>query len=118
MRRRALKLVGDVLRSGAAIQTYVAAMAEADYLANQPIRRSVEREFEIIGEALRRLSLADPAHYERIGNARRFIGFRNVLAHSYDLIDDAVVWDIVKNHLPALLQTVRVLADEESQRIP
>jgi uncharacterized protein with HEPN domain len=118
MRRRIVKGLRDVLASGTSIQSYVAGMTESDYLGNQAVRRSVEREFEIIGEALRRLSSLDAALFARIENARQYIGFRNVLAHGYDIIDDLVVWDVVHSRLPPLLQVVGTLVAEEESLSP
>ena len=112
MRRRVLKLLGDIQASGTSIQGYVAGMAEGDYLANQAIRRSVERVFEIIGEALRRLSSLDPAVFARIGNARQFIDFGNVLTHGYDVVDDSIVWSTIAKRLPTLLTEVDALTCE------
>ena len=55
MRRSVLKLLEDIRGAATSIRQYTQGFAEADYLENKLIRRAVEREFEIIGEALRRL---------------------------------------------------------------
>ena len=55
MRRSVLKLLEDIRVAATSIQDYTQAIAETDYLENKLIRRAVEREFEIIGEALGRL---------------------------------------------------------------
>jgi len=60
MRRSLLKLPQDVRTSAMDIQVYTEGMGEADFLENQIVRRAVEREFEIIGEALRRMSAKFP----------------------------------------------------------
>ena len=49
----------------------------------------------------------DGAKAAQIGDYRRIIDFRNVLIHGYDIVDEAVVWDIVKQDLPVFLQHVR-----------
>ena len=51
-------------------------------------QRAVERDFEIIGEALNRIRKIDEEILERVSEHQRIIGFRNVLIHGYDLIDD------------------------------
>ncbi|MBI4083101.1 MAG: DUF86 domain-containing protein [Candidatus Lambdaproteobacteria bacterium] len=69
------KLLEDILEAGNAIQAYTAGRTEADYLANPMLRDAVERRFEIIGEALRRLRELDAATFARISDAgsdRRF----------------------------------------------
>lgn len=61
------------------------------------LRSAVERQFEIIGEALSQLARADPTLAERVPDLRRIIGFRNVLIHGYDRVDAAAVWRVVED---------------------
>ncbi|MBI4081777.1 MAG: DUF86 domain-containing protein [Candidatus Lambdaproteobacteria bacterium] len=92
-------------------------MSEAGYLTSKTVRRAVEREFEIIGEALRRLAASHPETFRRITFATQIVSFRNVLAHGYDLVEDQLVWSIAEKRLPALLDEVRtLLAEEEARR--
>ena len=56
---------------------------------------AVERELEIIGEALKRLERSDECLFEKIENARKIIGMRNVLAHGYDVIDYRILWSVI-----------------------
>lgn len=64
---------------------------------------ALEREFEIIGEALVRLERLDEVKLsQRIHEYRKIIGFRNLVAHGYDTIDDAALWDLSINHVPEL----------------
>jgi hypothetical protein len=56
------------------------------------LRAAVERQFEIIGEAVGNLSKIDPQSAERIRGYRRLIAFRNVLIHGYAEVDDQLVW--------------------------
>jgi uncharacterized protein with HEPN domain len=67
----------------------------------------VERDFEIIGEALARVRRDDIRVLEGIAEHQRIIGFRNILIHGYDNIDGAMVWNAVINHLPGLVREVK-----------
>ena len=69
----------------------------------------MERNFEIIGEAIKRLARIDPQMADRIGDYRQIIAFRNVLIHGYDLVDHALVWSAIESQVPALLKDVEAL---------
>ena len=59
------------------------------------LRSAVERQFEIIGEACDQLAKTAPTLAERIPDLRRMVDFRNVLAHAYAIVDDALVWQAI-----------------------
>jgi uncharacterized protein with HEPN domain len=80
-----------------------------DYRADEVLRTLVERKFEIIGEALNRLTRSDPSLAAQIPEHRQIISFRNILIHGYDIIDEEVVWKIVQVDLPVLHQQVEAL---------
>jgi uncharacterized protein with HEPN domain len=84
----------------------------ADYSADPLLRSAVERQFEIVGEALNQLLRLEPAWASRISDTRRIISFRNRLIHGYDSLADEVVWGVLETNLPALRQEVRTLLDE------
>lgn len=67
----------------------------ADYLENKLLRRAVEREIEIIGEAMNKLLDLKPDL--KIENARRIVDTRNWVIHGYDKVDDVIIWGIVSN---------------------
>lgn len=73
------------------------------------LRSAVERQFEIIGEALARLARLDELLAACISEYRRIIAFRNIMIHGYAQVDDRVVWDIVQSKLPALHREVVAL---------
>ncbi|WP_417909742.1 DUF86 domain-containing protein [Candidatus Electronema sp. PJ] len=78
-------------------------MDEEQYDADLKTQSAVERQFEIIGEALNRIKHIDPTLLDRIDNWREIIGFRNVIAHGYDVIENAIIWDSVLKDIPLLL---------------
>lgn len=85
-----------------------------DYSADRLLRQGIERNFEIIGEAVGRLARNDPDTVSQLSEHRRIVAFRNVLIHGYDLVDDELVWDTVKTKLPVLLSEVENLLREGS----
>ena len=82
----------------------------AEYLNDKQLRRAVEREIEIIGEALNRALKQDPGL--KIDNARRIVDTRNWVIHGYDKVDDVIIWGIVVNHLPKLQQEIQAYLQE------
>ena len=90
----------DVRAAGVRITTFADGLTAASYAADELRKSAVERQLEIIGEALNRLRKADPEVAQRIPDLSRIIGLRNILAHGYAVIDDAVVWSAVSNGCP------------------
>jgi uncharacterized protein with HEPN domain len=103
------KLLFDLLDSGRAIRQWCVGRSYAEYVADRQFRRAVEREFEIIGEALNRLSHEDAATAGRIQGLPRIVAFRNRIIHGYDSVDDATVWGVIEKHLPNLVSQAEEL---------
>jgi uncharacterized protein with HEPN domain len=118
MQPKAPKWLDDIRRSAEFIVAETRARTEAEYRADPVLRAAVERHFEIIGEAMGRLSRDDPATVQQIADHRRIVAFRNLLIHGYDLVDHAEVWNIVTRHLPRLLEQVRSLLGEADRGDP
>jgi len=114
MQRNRMKLLEDVRQAATRVGEFVRGRTFDDYAAEPLLRSGVERQFEIIGEALNRLWKLDPDLAERFTNLRRIIAFRNILIHGYDAVDDGIVWDIVETHLPTLGEEVSALMEGES----
>jgi uncharacterized protein with HEPN domain len=66
------------------------------------VRSAVERQFQIIGEALGKLARVDPETASTLEDLPRIIAFRNVLVHGYAVIDDALVWEAAAERVPDL----------------
>ncbi|MDQ3694649.1 MAG: DUF86 domain-containing protein [Chloroflexota bacterium] len=105
------KLLSDVLRFADSIKRSTAGKTLDDYRHDELLRAGVERWFENIGEALRRLERKDAATFAMIPAAREMIDFRNLLAHGYDMVRDDQVWHYVKTDLPALRTAVAAILD-------
>ena len=71
-----------------------------EFAENLCLRRAVERNIEVIGEAMNRIlkSNADV----QISNARKIVDVRNYIIHGYDSLSVDILWSIVINHLPKL----------------
>lgn len=92
----------DILQAIAEIEDFTANKTLTDYQANRMLKMAVEREYEIIGEALRRMEIDFPERFLQISDGRKIIDFRNILAHGYDAISDEIVWSITENNLQVL----------------
>lgn len=101
-----LKNLIDILHASEEIQRFTHEMDFKAYQNSPVTQRAVERDFEIIGEALNRIKIIDEEFIERISEHYRIISFRNILIHGYDIVDEMIVWKAVKNHLPILIKEV------------
>ncbi|WP_373524037.1 DUF86 domain-containing protein [Aquiflexum sp.] len=81
-----------------------------EYESNKLIRRAVERELEIIGEATNRILKIDKDI--DISNARRIVNLRNWVIHSYDNVDNIIIWGIISKDLPLLKNQVNFLLEK------
>ena len=112
MRLEAKKYLYDVQQAADLVAAFTAARRLSDYEADALLRSAVERQFEIIGEALAQLARLDETIAARISEYRRIIAFRNILIHGYAEVDHRTVWDIVESKLPTLRREVAALQDE------
>ncbi len=108
MQHRIRKLILDIILSCEEIEQFTRGKDFHAFLEDRLLQLALEREFEIIGEALVRLERID-AHAigEKIPEYRRIIDFRNLVAHGYDVIDDSSLWDFAKNRVPELIDKAR-----------
>jgi uncharacterized protein with HEPN domain len=82
------------------------------FVEDRRVRQAVERNVEIIGEAMNRLSRHDPETLARISDYARIIAFRNLLIHRYDEIDYPAVWHVIQTSLPVLHAEIEALFHE------
>ncbi|HRZ42445.1 MAG TPA: DUF86 domain-containing protein [Bacteroidales bacterium] len=103
----------DVLVSIDSINDYFGEKKDFETFRNdKKLKRAIEREIEIIGEAINRVTKQEPDII--IENSRRIIDTRNWVIHGYDKVDDIILWGIIVNHLPKLKEeVVRILKMEE-----
>jgi len=102
----------DAREASEAILEFVAGKSFDDYVSDRLLRSAVERQFEIIGEALNQLCKIEPQWAERIPDVPQIIAFRNLLIHGYASVNDLTVWRTIEESLPTLYETVTRLLDE------
>ncbi|MDX9948588.1 MAG: DUF86 domain-containing protein [Bacteroidales bacterium] len=112
MTEKQLKLLYDIKIAIDEIDSFFDAEAKTyeNFKSNAILRRAVERNLEIIGEAMNRLLKEDPEF--SIENAIRIIGLRNQIIHGYDSVSDENIWGIVTLHLPKLKTEVNSLINK------
>jgi uncharacterized protein with HEPN domain len=81
-----------------------------EYVSDIKTKRAIERDLEIIGEAVNRIIKKDKNF--KLDNVQKIVGTRNRIIHGYDKISDDLIWSIVINHLPKLKDEVTGLLDE------
>jgi len=81
-----------------------------EYLSEIKTKRAIERNLEIIGEAVNRILKRDKNF--KLNNAENIVGTRNRIIHGYDKISDDLIWSIVINHLPKLKDEITALLDD------
>lgn len=102
----------DILQSINEIDSYYEnkPMVFQEYVSDIKTKRAIERDIEIIGEAVNRIRKKDKNF--KLDNAEKIVGTRNRIIHGYDKISDDLIWSIVINHLPKLKVEVLGLLDE------
>lgn len=99
------KYLFDILQSIEAIDVHLSGIDTFDkYSANITVQRAVERELEIIGEAMNRLTEAQPDM--PISDTRKIIATRNRIIHGYDSVDNSIVWNVVRKNIPVLRKEI------------
>ena len=109
MRREAAKLLWDARESADRITRFVRERSLQTYLEDELVRSAVERELEVIGEALGRLRAVDPEVARRVPRLQQLVAFRDLLLHQYGDSDSRLVWDVVKTRIPPLREALRTL---------
>jgi uncharacterized protein with HEPN domain len=98
-------LLSDIVRSIDEIHEFSNGLTVDDfklYLSNKMMRRAIERDLIIIGEAMHDIVKVDHTRVMRIKNSRRVIELRNDVVHSYDDLANEKIWNFIWKELPYL----------------
>jgi uncharacterized protein with HEPN domain len=109
MRLETKKYLLDIQQAAVLASEFVEGRTFGDYLETAMVTAAVERQCEIIGEALAKLAKVDEPVAARITDYRRIIAFRNILIHGYAEVDDRLVWEVVTTKVPTLTTEVNGL---------
>lgn len=105
------KLLTDVIQAIDSIDEHLDwKRVFAEYKSNKTKRRAVERELEIIGEAINKLLKITPDI--PISYARLIVDLRNKVIHAYDNVNDIVIWNVIMNHIPLLKTETELLLNQ------
>ena len=101
-------LLWDMLSSAEAILEMTVGMEFDAFCADRRTRRAVERELEIIGEAARGIS---PELKAAAGHIpwQKIIRQRHKIAHDYAELQEEILWRVVRQHLPSLVEQLKAL---------
>jgi uncharacterized protein with HEPN domain len=108
MQREAKKYLFDIKESIDSIGEYLDNKYDFNiYLENKLLRRGIERELGIIGEAVSKLIKID--NKINISSSGRIIDLRNWVIHGYDKVDDVIIWGVIIRDIPILKNEIEIL---------
>ncbi len=122
MRRRGARQREDALNDALEALTNILDWTNGkdldDFLSDTYMRSAVERQFEIVAEALSIASRQDETLRVRIPEIGEVIGMRNVIAHAYFKVDQGIVWSAVQSFLPPLRERILQVLAGDSTDLP
>ena len=114
MDERVIKYLKDILAAIQEIEHFLSLNEQKFevYKKNVMLKRAIERNLEIIGEAVNRILKQNPEF--QIANAKKIVSVRNLVIHAYDSVSDENIWSIVINHIPKLKEEIQTLLPHEN----
>lgn len=116
MKPAVIERLRDVLDACDRTARFTAGRSLDDYLADELLRAGVERQIEIIGEALNHARRLDPSLSSQILRLHQGIAMRHRIIHGYDKIDDELVWMTAQLRVPQIRNQIALLLDALSNR--
>lgn len=116
MMRNYKLFVIDILDAIDKIDEFIGNMDYGEFIQDDKTSTAVVKKIEIIGEAIKNIPKEVKAEYKTIP-WKDIVGMRNKITHNYFKIDYEIVWNVVKEKLPALkMQVERVLKEMEEKK--
>lgn len=112
MQLEAKKYLYDIAGAAALAIEFITGKSFSEYASDSMLRSAVERQLQIVGEAMAQLTKIDPLTASRISEHKRITAFRNILVHGYANIDDRIVWNVLQLNLPTLRREAEALLNE------
>ena len=113
MPNNAKKYLYDMREASHLVAQFIEGKNWSDYKDDIALRSAVERQCQILGEALYQLQKSHPSIAQRIPNHRDIINFRHVLVHGYDKVENEVVWGIAQAKVPKLVLDIETMLNDK-----
>ena len=104
----------DALEAARAARDFTEGIVYHEFTGDLMRRSAVERQLEVLGEALNRIRRVDSETSQRIPGLAQIVGMRNIIAHDYGSIDCRLVWEAATTRVPDLVAVLALLLDEVS----
>ena len=105
MSRDYLLFLDDIAQSSQKILRYIGGISYEQFLRDDKTYDAVIRNLEVIGEAVKNIPEEIRTRYPEI-EWRKMAGLRDIVAHEYFGVSDEIVWDVIQNKIPVLLEQV------------
>src|ERR1043165_829699 len=99
----------SVLGAGRLVLEWTGNLSERELWADKQLRAAIERQFEVIAEALVRLRNVDEQTWNHIADAATAIRLGDAIRRDYDAIDYGILWRATRKELPELIRQVQTL---------
>ncbi len=111
MEKEVLVWLEDIIQSIDEIEEFLPEKKDFfEFKKDLKTRKAIERNIEIIGEAVSRIIRVHPEI--KISTARKIVDTRNRIIHGYDTVSEDIIWAIVSNDLIKLRHEISILLNE------
>jgi len=106
--------IEDVVNCLEKIERYTKGLSFEEFRRNDMLIDAVVRNFEIIGEAVKKIPQGIKEKYSFV-EWKEAAGFRDVLIHEYFGIDLEAVWDTLRKNIPAFKENILKVSEAEKE---